>query len=60
MNTTVIYDNEGKPHVVPQSDRNTGEAIRRIAAAKIKAYNLNCTVDEYLQKCKEVQDAKNG
>jgi len=37
---------------VQPSHVNTEDAIRAIAAAKIKAHHLNCTIDQYLERCK--------
>ena len=53
---TIITDKDGTQHIVSKSDKDTASAIRRIAAATIKAYRLNCTVDEYLA---EVEKRRN-
>ena len=29
----------------------TGQFIRRIAKHKIEAYGLDCTIDEYIERC---------
>jgi hypothetical protein len=58
MYTTTIKDKDGNEFVVPQSHRNMAEVLRRIAEEKIKAFNLDCTPDEYWRRCKEKQEAE--
>lgn len=55
---TIIKDKDGNEHIAPQSHRNMADVRRKIAEAMIKTHNLNCTVEEYWQRCKELADAK--
>lgn len=56
MNTATIKDQDGNQYTVPRSHRNMEEVRRRIAEEKIKAFGLNCTVEEYWQRCKELAE----
>jgi hypothetical protein len=60
MYTTIIKDENGNEFVVPKSHRNTAEVLRRIAEETIKAYDLNCTVEEYRKRCEEKRNAPNS
>ncbi len=53
MHTTTIKDENGNEIVIPKSHKNVEEARRRVAELKIKAYNLDCTVEEYWERCEE-------
>jgi hypothetical protein len=57
MNTTAIKDKNGNEIVIPRSHRNMADVRRAIAEAKIKAFNLDCTVEEYWERCREKQEA---
>jgi hypothetical protein len=53
MYTTIIKDENGNEYIVPKSHKNTAEVLRRIAEETIKQYKLDCTVEEYWERCKE-------
>lgn len=37
--------------ITDRQREKTAETIRKIAELTIKAYGLDCTVDEYIQRC---------
>jgi hypothetical protein len=53
---TIIKDENGKEIIVPKSHRSMADVRRRIAEEKIKAFNLDCTPEEYWERCKEKQN----
>lgn len=60
MDTTIIRDENGNEYIAPRSHRNMADVRRAIAEAKIKAFNLDCTVEEYWQRCKEHNENTRG
>jgi len=55
MYQTFIKDEQGRKHVVTQSHKDTNAVIRRIAELNIKHFGLNCTIDEYIERCRSIR-----
>ena len=55
---TTIKDQSGKEYIVPKSDKDTASAIRRIAELKIKAHGLDCTPEQYFERCTAMKERK--
>lgn len=53
MHTTIMKDENGNEIVIPRSHKSMADVRRRIAEEKIKAFNLNCTPEEYWKRCEE-------